>query len=52
MVTEATWNDVSGKWNLKIRHRNEDVEDKCDILIDGSGFLKYVHAEATWSFQD
>jgi hypothetical protein len=52
MVKEATWNEVSGKWSLKIRHHNEEVEDECDILIDGSGFLKYVHPEAILIFQD
>ncbi|KAI6773035.1 hypothetical protein HG530_003993 [Fusarium avenaceum] len=43
IVKEATWNEVSGKWILKIRHHNEEVEDECDILIDGSGFLNNWH---------
>ncbi|KAH7168408.1 NADP-dependent oxidoreductase domain-containing protein, partial [Fusarium sp. MPI-SDFR-AT-0072] len=39
-VTEAIWNEAAGKWNLKISQDGEEKEDECDILIDGSGFLK------------
>jgi hypothetical protein len=44
-VTEAIWNEAAGKWNLKVFQDGEEKEDECDILIDGSGFLKYVHSE-------
>jgi cation diffusion facilitator CzcD-associated flavoprotein CzcO len=42
-VAQATWNEVAGKWKLKIMQDGEEREDECDILIDGSGFLKYVY---------
>ncbi|KAK4868954.1 hypothetical protein LT330_006563 [Penicillium expansum] len=38
-VVQATWNEPSSKWRLKIRQDSEEKEDECDILIDGSGFL-------------
>ncbi|KAF5584457.1 uncharacterized protein FSUBG_12771 [Fusarium subglutinans] len=42
-VTDATWNEASGNWNLRIFQDGEEKEDKCDILIDGSGFLNNWH---------
>ncbi|KAF5722437.1 monooxygenase [Fusarium mundagurra] len=39
-VTDAAWNEAAGKWNLKLLQDDEAKEDECDILIDGSGFLK------------
>ncbi|KAF5651837.1 hypothetical protein F25303_3879 [Fusarium sp. NRRL 25303] len=39
-VTDATWNESAGKWNLKLFQDGEEKEDECDVLIDGSGFLK------------
>ncbi|KAF5584814.1 monooxygenase [Fusarium pseudocircinatum] len=42
-VTDATWNEASGKWNLRIFQDGEEKEDECDILIDGSGFLNNWH---------
>ncbi|QGI97235.1 hypothetical protein CEK26_010304 [Fusarium fujikuroi] len=39
-VTDAMWNEVTGKWNLKLFQDGEEKEDECDVLIDGSGFLK------------
>lgn len=44
-MTEAIWNEAAGKWDLKVFQDGEEKEDECDILIDGSGFLKYVHSE-------
>ncbi|KAH7265523.1 NADP-dependent oxidoreductase domain-containing protein [Fusarium redolens] len=42
-VAQATWNEVAGKWKLKIMQDGEEREDECDILIDGSGFLNNWH---------
>ncbi|KAL4724306.1 hypothetical protein ACLX1H_008919 [Fusarium chlamydosporum] len=42
-VTHATWDDALGKWGLKIRRDSEEIEDECDVLIDGSGFLNNWH---------
>ncbi|KAJ5413251.1 hypothetical protein N7465_005556 [Penicillium sp. CMV-2018d] len=39
-VVQATWDEPSSKWRLKIRQDGEEKEDECNILIDGSGFLK------------
>lgn len=39
-VTESIWDEDSGKWKLKIIHQEEVIEDECDILVNGSGFLK------------
>lgn len=44
-VTHATWDDALGKWGLKIRRGSEEIEDECDVLIDGSGFLKCVRSQ-------
>ncbi|VTT55935.1 unnamed protein product [Fusarium fujikuroi] len=42
-VTDAMWNEVTGKWNLKLFQDGEEKEDECDVLIDGSGFLNNWH---------
>ncbi|OQD60716.1 hypothetical protein PENPOL_c021G06022 [Penicillium polonicum] len=38
-IFQATWDEPSSKWRLKIRQDGEEKEDECNILIDGSGFL-------------
>ncbi|KAF5023649.1 hypothetical protein F66182_4294 [Fusarium sp. NRRL 66182] len=42
-VTQATWDELLGKWSVKIWHDSEEKRDECDILIDGSGFLNNWH---------
>jgi cation diffusion facilitator CzcD-associated flavoprotein CzcO len=44
-VTETIWDEVAGKWNLRIENvqTGEIFDDSCDIFIDGSGVLKYSY---------
>jgi cation diffusion facilitator CzcD-associated flavoprotein CzcO len=39
-VTDSIWNEESGKWKVKIEHNGHMVDDECDVLINGAGFLK------------
>lgn len=43
-VVQAAWDEPSSKWRLKISHSGQEKEVECDVLINGSGFLKYVWA--------
>jgi len=45
-VVQATWDEPSSKWRLKIRQDGEEKEDECDILINGTGFLN------NWNWPD
>ena len=38
-VTETTWNDSTGKWDIKIQCEGRTITDSADILINGSGIL-------------
>ncbi|KAK4942831.1 hypothetical protein LTR66_014662 [Elasticomyces elasticus] len=38
-VTSAIWDDKEGKWHVKVNKNGEEIEDSCDILINGSGVL-------------
>lgn len=39
-VTDSLWDEDSGKWKMKIDQQGATVEDECDVLVNGSGFLK------------
>jgi cation diffusion facilitator CzcD-associated flavoprotein CzcO len=42
-VESATWNEPKGKWKLSLLGPDgSHFEDSCDILINGSGVLKFV----------
>ncbi len=41
-LTSAIWNESEGKWELKLQRGDEVLADKADIILDGSGVLKYV----------
>lgn len=43
-VTDTIWDEDSGKWQCKINQQGNIINDDCDILINASGFLKYVFA--------
>ena len=40
-VVEATWHDLEGQWHVTLRDRttNRTFDDKCNVLINGSGVL-------------
>jgi hypothetical protein len=44
-IERAEWDELSGKWHLKVRNLQTDTvfEDECDFLLDSSGILKYVY---------
>jgi cation diffusion facilitator CzcD-associated flavoprotein CzcO len=39
-VQEAIWDDVSGKWQLKISKDGKTSEDTADVVINATGFLR------------
>lgn len=42
-VNVAKWNEENGKWELLIvQPDGTEMSDECEILINGSGLLKYV----------
>ena len=41
-LLESAWDEGSGKWLLKIDQDGQIKEDECDVLINASGFLKYM----------
>jgi hypothetical protein len=36
------WDEASGQWKLKVDQKGVIKEDFADILVDGSGALKWV----------
>lgn len=43
-LTGAYWNDEEGLWHVKITGPDGvQFEDKCNLLFNGSGILKYVY---------
>ena len=47
-VESATWNEEKGQWILSLTGADgEHYEDYCEILVNGSGVLKYVHHYVT-----
>lgn len=49
-IVSATWNEDRSKWVVKLSRKtavNEkdgtlDWEEECDLLLNGTGFLKFV----------
>jgi hypothetical protein len=42
-VVGATWNGDEGLWHVRVRTpEGTEIEDTCNILINGGGILKYV----------
>lgn len=39
-VISAIWEEESGTWALKIQQKDRIIEDRCNVLINGSGVLK------------
>ncbi|PGH04287.1 hypothetical protein AJ79_07134 [Helicocarpus griseus UAMH5409] len=38
-VTSAIWDNEKGQWAVQIRQDGRTIDDWCDVLINGSGFL-------------
>lgn len=45
-LMHASWDDVTGKWQLRIRHGDTEIEDTADILFLAVGTL------SRWSWPD
>jgi len=41
-VLETVWDQDLGKWKVKVEVDGVIKEDEADILVNGSGFLKFV----------
>ncbi|GIK05969.1 hypothetical protein Aspvir_010086 [Aspergillus viridinutans] len=41
-LPEAVWNENDGKWNLTLEQAGSLIEDVADVVLDGSGILKYA----------
>lgn len=41
-VTDSIWDEASGKWKVKMTQEGKVIDDECDVLVNASGFLKYV----------
>lgn len=39
-MLESVWDDIRGKWKLKIEQHGKIVEDECDIFVSAVGWLK------------
>lgn len=39
-LTDAQWDDESGKWKIKLNRGGEVFEDEGEVLVDATGFLK------------
>lgn len=40
-VKSAIWDERAKKWKLKVDCKGSIIEDEADILVNGSGILKY-----------
>ena len=38
-VTNATWDESKGIYNLKVSSEGKDIDDWCHVLVNGTGFL-------------
>lgn len=43
-IESAIWDDATKKWKIKADFEGGIIEDEADILINGSGILKFVSA--------
>jgi cation diffusion facilitator CzcD-associated flavoprotein CzcO len=43
-VTRAEWDEDCGRWKLNIKdlEKNDIITDEAEVLINATGFLKYV----------
>lgn len=41
-LVSAYWNEKTAKWQLKVQQKDRLIEEETDILISGSGILKWV----------
>ena len=40
-ITAAVWNDLKGKWDLKVQNENGiEFADECDVFVNAGGLLK------------
>lgn len=39
-IQHAKWDELQGKWKLKVEHNGQVFEDVCDIFINAGGVLK------------
>lgn len=39
-IQSAVWNELDGKWNIRIQNGSRTIEDKCDVFINAGGVLK------------
>ena len=42
-VMETVWDDNTGRWRIKVNIDGNIQEDMADILVDATGFLKWVN---------
>lgn len=40
-VKSAIWDERTKKWKVKVDSKGSIIEDEADILVNGSGILKY-----------
>jgi cation diffusion facilitator CzcD-associated flavoprotein CzcO len=50
-IKYAQWDELQGKWRLKVEHNGQVFEDVCDIFINAGGVLKYVKHVADLVFE-
>ena len=36
-MASTVWDDVKGKWNVKVESNGATQEDEADVLVNGSG---------------
>lgn len=41
-VISSIWKEKQGHWQLKLQRGDAVFEDKADVVLDGSGILKYA----------
>lgn len=41
-LLQAAWDEGDGKWKLTLEQGGSLIEDVADIVVDGSGILKYA----------
>lgn len=46
LVTGALWDEGAGRWTVRVKNLEDDVEfeDYCEFLLNASGILKYENA--------
>ncbi|KFZ01648.1 hypothetical protein V501_09887, partial [Pseudogymnoascus sp. VKM F-4519 (FW-2642)] len=53
-IQSAVWNELDGKWNIRIQNGSRTIEDKCDVFINAGGVLnawKYPNIDGIEQFK-